>query len=189
MRELIDQFTGTDDQGADSCTDQRAAQEDQRRGKAAHRKGGNGQPGHPAARHECGEGRGIGGKPCEIVEYSRYRTADGTGAARHVGKRIRHRFQCRCDGGGQPVGQAQPDQAQLGDGIAGAFDLGGISRADRHPEILHVLCRLSQGCGVDAQKGQCGAITEKIRCHGGAFCFRNELVQCLLNGDDALVER
>ena len=63
------------------------------------------------------------------------------------------------------------------------------ARADRHPEILHVLRRLPQGGGVDAQKGQCRPIAEEVRCHGGAFGLGHELVQRLLNGDDALVER
>ena len=123
LRELIDQFARADDQRADAGADQRPAQEDQRRGEAAHRQGGNGQPGHPATRHEGGEGRGIGGEAAEIVEDCGDCAADGPGAARHVGQCVRHRLQRRGDGGGQAVGQAEPDQAQLGDGIAGAFDL------------------------------------------------------------------
>ena len=53
---------------------------------------------------------------------------------------------------------------KLGDGElgAGAFDLGGISRADGHPEIAHILRGLAQGCRVDAQEGQRSSVAEKV---------------------------
>ena len=57
---------------------------------------------------------------------------------RAMSARACHDLQGRGDGSREAVGQAEPDQAQLRDRIAGAFDLRRIGVADRHPEIPRI---------------------------------------------------
>jgi hypothetical protein len=162
LRELVDQFACAHDQRANAGADQGAAQEDQTCGQATNRQGCGGKSRSPAPGHEGRKGCGIGGEAAEVVEHRRDGCTDRAGAARHVRQRIGHSFQGRCDRGCQTVGEAQPDQAQFGDGITGAFDLGGIAGADRHPEVAHFLRGLAQGGRVNPQKRQCRLVAEKV---------------------------
>jgi hypothetical protein len=48
---------------------------------------------------------------------------------------------------------------------------------------------LPQRLRVDPQQSQRRAVAEEVRCDSSAFRFRHELVQSVLDRDDALVER
>ena len=91
--------------------------------KAANGQGRRCQSSHPAPGHQRGKCRGICGEAADVVEEGIDRHANRPRAARHVGQRVGHRFQRWSHGRRQPVGEAQPDQAELGDCVAGALDL------------------------------------------------------------------
>jgi hypothetical protein len=131
----------------------------------------------------------VGRQPPEIVEQRRDCAPNRSCRARHVGKFGGNRLEGWCYGDGQAIGQADPDQAKARDCITGTFDLGGIAGTDRHTEIADVLRRFAQSGGIDAQESQCRFVTEEIGGHGSALGFWHKLVQSLLNGYDALVER
>ena len=162
LRELVHKFARTNDQRADPRADQGSTQKDQCCGEALHGEGRTSQPRDPTSHHDRRKSCGIGCEPSKIVKDRRDRLAQNARATGRIAKRIGDGFQRRRDGRREAIGKAEPDQAELGNRIPRPFDLCRIGRAHGHPEVAHVLGRLSQRGGINPQKRKCSPVAEEI---------------------------
>ncbi len=187
--ELVDELARADDQRADAGADQRAAQDDQRRGEATDGERRGGHAGHPASREEGREGGGIGGQAADVVEETADRDAERPGAAGDRRHGVGDGFQRGRRGDRQLVRQPAPDQPEPGDRVVRPLDLVGILLGDDDPEGEHVLGRLAQRRGVDPRHGDGAFLAEELARDGGAFGGGHEALDGRVDRAHPLVQR